>query len=80
MDGRWAYALLMLPETPRATETHQTADLFGLRALPLYWYWIGHGHTRSIRAAGEEEARAAILAQSPHARGQRLTVERFRLA
>ena len=42
--------------------------------VPLYWFWIGHGHTATIRATTEDEARAAILARYPHARAQRLTI------
>ena len=41
---------------------------------PLYWFWIGCGHTQSIRAASEDDARRAILTLYPHARGQRLTI------
>ena len=75
---------------PETTETIQAPGsalvLEGLdpvpvapRRLPLYWYWIGRGHTRSIRARSEDEARATILAQFPHARGQRLTLRRFNI-
>ena len=55
------------------------ADPFGLRAPLLYWHWIGHGHAASVRAGSEGAARRAILEQFPHARGQRLTLQSFRL-
>ena len=65
-------ASALLPYT--GWDTAPAAPVRGADAVPLYWYWIGHGHTATIRAGSEDEARAAILARHPHAHGQRLTI------
>ncbi len=63
-DHPAAEAMLPCPERPA----------FVARGLRYFWFRIGHAHIRSVLAAGEDDARRAVLAQHPHARGQRLTI------
>ena len=79
MEGDGSSPALPDPSAPlpHASGDAPAASDQEAHGLPRYGYWIGRGHTRTIRAAGEDEARDAILARHPHARRQRLTIERF---
>jgi len=44
----------------------------------VWWYRIGAGHWQAVYANDEDAARATVLCQCPHARGQRLDVRAVR--
>ena len=49
------------------------------RRPQAFWYRVGGTGPRVIQAVDEEAAREAVLARHPEARGQRITLELWRV-